>query len=192
VTSPCKVRGNSVRDSFFLIDFQTLSVPDIRSINGFLQIHSKIERVAKELHVSLRLDNVTQNAKAHEELSVPEDHTGNDRMYRRLVGSRYIFYEAIRRILGILTSEQCDSIMVAKWYRRSVMAGLLIKNSPREVHEWLKREAEKNRRSMTQQAIVVLEERMRRFRSVKFPPPVQTRTVLTAEFIDRAKREGRV
>ena len=87
MTSPCKVRGNSVRDSFFLIDFQTLSVPDIRSINGFLQIHSKIERVAKELHVSLRLDNVTQNAKAHEELPVPEDHTANDRMYRRLVGS---------------------------------------------------------------------------------------------------------
>jgi hypothetical protein len=72
------------------------------------------------------------------------------------------------------------------------MAGLLIKNIPREVHEWLKREAERNRRSMTQQAIVVLEERMRRFRPVKFPPPVQTRTVLTAEFIDRAKREGRV
>jgi len=37
------------------------------------------------------------------------------------------------------------------------MAGLLIKNIPREVHEWLKREAERNRRSMTQQAIVVLE-----------------------------------
>ena len=66
------------------------------------------------------------------------------------------------------------------------------KNIPRDVHEWLKREAERNRRSMTQQAIVVLEERMRRFRPVKFPSPVQTRTVLTAEFIDRAKREGRV
>jgi hypothetical protein len=45
---------------------------------------------------------------------------------------------------------------------------------------------------MTQQAIVVLEERMRHFRPVKFPPPVRTRTLLTAEFIDQAKREGRV
>ena len=72
------------------------------------------------------------------------------------------------------------------------MPALLIKDIPREVHEWLKREAGRNRRSMTQQAIVVLEERMRRFRPVRFPPPVQTRTLLTAEFIDQAKREGRV
>jgi len=72
------------------------------------------------------------------------------------------------------------------------MPGLLIKDIPREVHEWLKREAERNRRSMTQQAIVVLEERMRRFRPVKFPPPMQTRTILTAEFINRAKHEGRL
>jgi hypothetical protein len=72
------------------------------------------------------------------------------------------------------------------------MPALLIKDIPREVHEWLKREAERNRRSMTQQAIVVLEERMRRFRPVRFPPPVQTRTILTAEFIDRAKSEGRL
>ena len=71
------------------------------------------------------------------------------------------------------------------------MAYLLIKDIPHEVHEWLKREAERNRRSMTQQAIVVLEERTRRFRAVRFPPPVRTRTTLTAEFIDHAKREGR-
>ncbi len=71
------------------------------------------------------------------------------------------------------------------------MAALLIKNLPHDVHEWLKREAERNRRSMTQQAIVVFEERMRRFRPVRFPPPARTRTLLTTEFIDRAKREGR-
>jgi hypothetical protein len=71
------------------------------------------------------------------------------------------------------------------------MPSLLIKDVPREVHEWLKREAERNRRSMTQQAIVVFEERMRRFQPLKFPPPARTRTVLTAEFIAQAKREGR-
>ena len=72
------------------------------------------------------------------------------------------------------------------------MPGLLIKEIPPEVHEWLKREAERNRRSMTQQDIVVFEERMRRFHPVRFPPPAQTRTVLTADFIDRAKRQGRL
>jgi hypothetical protein len=72
------------------------------------------------------------------------------------------------------------------------MPALLIKDIPREVHEWLKREAQRNRRSMTQQAIVVLEERIRRFQPVRFPPPARTRTPLTAAFIDQAKREGRV
>ena len=72
------------------------------------------------------------------------------------------------------------------------MASLLIKNIPREVHEWLKREAERNRRSMTQQAIVILEERMHRFQPVKFPAPLRTRTLLTTEFIDKAKHEGRL
>jgi ribulose-phosphate 3-epimerase len=85
-----------------------------------------------------------------------------------------------------------DSIIIPKRYRRYVMPGLLIKDVPHEVHEWLKREAERNRRSMTQQAIVIFEERMRRFHPVRFPAPVQTRTILTAEFIDQAKREGRL
>ncbi len=71
------------------------------------------------------------------------------------------------------------------------MAALLIKDLPPEVHEWLKREAKRNRRSMTQQAIAVFEERMRSFKPLRFPPPMRTRTLLTAEFIDRAKREGR-
>jgi hypothetical protein len=72
------------------------------------------------------------------------------------------------------------------------MPSLLIKDVPQEIHDWLKREAERNRRSMTQQAIVIFEERMKRFHPVKFPPPLQTRTVLTLEFIDQAKREGRL
>jgi hypothetical protein len=72
------------------------------------------------------------------------------------------------------------------------MSSLLIKDIPREVHEWLKAEAKKNRRSMTQQAICVFEERMRRFQPVRFPHPTRTRTPLTAKFIDQAKREGRL
>jgi len=90
-----------------------------------------------------------------------------------------------------LTVQSNDSILISQWYRRCAMPGLLIKDIPPEVHEWLKREAKRNRRSMTQQAIFVFEERMHRFRTLKFPPPARTRTPLTAEFIDRAKREGR-
>ena len=71
------------------------------------------------------------------------------------------------------------------------MAALLIKDVPPEVHEWLRLEAEKNRRSMMQQAIVLLEERMHSYRPVHFQRPVRTRTVLTAEFLAKARREGR-
>jgi len=72
------------------------------------------------------------------------------------------------------------------------MSALLIKDMPSEVHEWLKAEAKKNGRSMTQQAIVIFEERMRRFQLLRFPPPMRTKTLLTAKFIDQAKREGRL
>jgi hypothetical protein len=39
------------------------------------------------------------------------------------------------------------------------MPGLVIKDIPREVHEWLKCEVKRKRRSMTQQAIFVFSER---------------------------------
>ena len=71
------------------------------------------------------------------------------------------------------------------------MPALLIKDLPADVHKWLKREAETNRRSMTQQVIVLFEEHMGRFKPVHFPPPFKTRTPLTADFIDKAKKEGR-
>ena len=71
------------------------------------------------------------------------------------------------------------------------MAAVLIKDVPAEVHEWLKDEAQRNRRSMTQQVIVLFEERMRKFKAVHFGAPVTTRTPLTAAFIDRAKKDGR-
>ena len=71
------------------------------------------------------------------------------------------------------------------------MSALLIKNLPADVHAWLKQEAERNRRSMNQQAIVLLEERMHRFRPVHFGPPIKTRTPLTVEFTNQARKEGR-
>jgi len=71
------------------------------------------------------------------------------------------------------------------------MAALLIKDLPEEIHGWLKREAQAHRRSMTQQVIVLFEERMRKFKPVHFGAPVKTRRPLTAAFIDKAKKEGR-
>ena len=71
------------------------------------------------------------------------------------------------------------------------MPALLIKDLPVDVHQWLKHEAEAHRRSMTQQVIVMFEERMRKFKPVHFGAPVKTRAPLTAEFIDEAKKEGR-
>jgi hypothetical protein len=44
---------------------------------------------------------------------------------------------------------------------------------------------------MTQQAIVLFEERMHKFRPVHFPPPFKTRIPFTDECIDKAKKEGR-
>jgi hypothetical protein len=71
------------------------------------------------------------------------------------------------------------------------MAALLIKNLPADVHGWLKQEAERNRRSMTQQVIVLFEERMRRFRPIHFGPPLKLREPLTDDFVSKAKKEGR-
>jgi hypothetical protein len=42
-----------------------------------------------------------------------------------------------------LTVQPDDSIIIAEWYRRCAMPDLLIKDMPREVHEWLKHEAKK-------------------------------------------------
>jgi hypothetical protein len=71
------------------------------------------------------------------------------------------------------------------------MSALLIKDLPADVHAWLKQEAETHRRSMTQQVIVIFEERMRKFKPVHFGPPIKTRTPLTSEFVAQAIREGR-
>ena len=71
------------------------------------------------------------------------------------------------------------------------MPALLIKDLPSDVHKWLKHEAKAHRRSMTQQVIVLFEERMRKFRPVHFGPPVKLREPLTDAFVNQAKREGR-
>jgi len=71
------------------------------------------------------------------------------------------------------------------------MSALLIKNLPADVHKWLKQEAERHRRSMAQQVIVIFEDRMKRFCPVHFGAPSKTRTRLSNEFFTRSKQAGR-
>lgn len=71
------------------------------------------------------------------------------------------------------------------------MPALLIKDLPADVHAWLKNEADVHRRSMTQQVIVLFEERMKKFRAVHFGAPFKTRAPVTKAFVDGAKKEGR-
>jgi len=71
------------------------------------------------------------------------------------------------------------------------MPALLIKDLPADVHARLKREAEAHRRSMTQQAIVILERGLHNVRAI---PPFRAYRgsfPLTNELINAAKREGR-
>jgi plasmid stability protein len=72
------------------------------------------------------------------------------------------------------------------------MPGLLIKDFPERLHRKLKSVAANNRRSMTQQALVLLEEALNRKAGVEeFPPPARGKIRLTKDFLDRAKRLGR-
>ena len=75
------------------------------------------------------------------------------------------------------------------------MPSLLIKDVPEEIHAWLKREADRNRRSMTQEALVVFEERMAgTFRPVPkmtYDRPTRTRKAVSTEWVVGAIRESR-
>ena len=71
------------------------------------------------------------------------------------------------------------------------MPVLVIKALPVDLHRNLKESATRNHRSMTQQAIVLLEQGLHQARPV---PPVKAyrgKFPLTDDFINAAKREGR-
>ncbi len=72
------------------------------------------------------------------------------------------------------------------------MPGLVIKDFPEELHERLKARAKRHHRSLTREALSILEEALTRpERPARLPPPIKLEKPLTDEFIDRAKREGR-
>ena len=72
------------------------------------------------------------------------------------------------------------------------MAALVLKNVPDHLHKQLKKEAERNRRSMAQEAIVILERSLRTIPPVRLPErPVKPLKRITSEMILRGIREGR-
>lgn len=71
------------------------------------------------------------------------------------------------------------------------MPALVIKDLPVEIHKRLKDDAVQQHRSMTQQAIFILEQALRRARPVPAFKAYKGKFPLTNEFINAAKREGR-
>lgn len=71
------------------------------------------------------------------------------------------------------------------------MPALVIKDLPVELHRRLKDDAAQHHRSMTQQAIVILEQGLHRVRTLPPFKAYRGSFPLTNEFINEAKREGR-
>ena len=74
------------------------------------------------------------------------------------------------------------------------MPALLIKDVPAGLHRKLKQVARRERRSMNQQALLLLEEALNRIPAepIEWPRPVKGRFPVTNSFINRAKRAGRM
>lgn len=70
------------------------------------------------------------------------------------------------------------------------MPALVLKGIPRALHKRLQQEARSHRRSMTQEAIRLIEEGLG-MAPVEFPPPVKGTRPLTQEFLTQAIHEGR-
>lgn len=70
------------------------------------------------------------------------------------------------------------------------MPSLVIKDVPRELHRRLKAEAARNRRSMMQEALLLLEEGLD-LSPARFPDPVKGRVPLTQDTLDQAIEHGR-
>lgn len=71
------------------------------------------------------------------------------------------------------------------------MPALVIKDLPAEIHQRLKRDAARHHRSMTQEAIFILEQALHRVRPIPDVTPYKGVFPLTNDFINKAKREGR-
>ena len=71
------------------------------------------------------------------------------------------------------------------------MAALVIKDLPNDLHKRLKAEAERHRRSMTQQAVVILEQALRNFPPIRLPEPIKPIRPISGADVVRAIRKAR-
>ena len=70
------------------------------------------------------------------------------------------------------------------------MASLILRDIPEEVHKRLRDRATRHRRSMTREAVDILERDLLAEEPVRLPPLVPGGTDIPAEEIDRAVDEG--
>ena len=72
------------------------------------------------------------------------------------------------------------------------MTTLVIKNMPEALHARLKEQAQRNRRSVTQEAVTLIESGLARDARITLPPPIKLKGgPLTIEEIEAAIEEGR-
>lgn len=72
------------------------------------------------------------------------------------------------------------------------MPALVIKDLPPELHRMLKEQAARHHRSMTREAVALIEEALVRGTELReIPPPYRGKFPLTQAFIDDAKNQGR-
>ncbi|OHB75864.1 MAG: hypothetical protein A2Z34_04935 [Planctomycetes bacterium RBG_16_59_8] len=71
------------------------------------------------------------------------------------------------------------------------MPSLVIKHLPEEIHRLLKENAAQHHRSMTQEAIVTLENALRKIRPIPDIQPYRGKVPLTDDILREAKNWGR-
>lgn len=71
------------------------------------------------------------------------------------------------------------------------MPSLILRNLPEEVHHRLRDRAQRHRRSMTKEAVSILERELLGTGPVKLPPVVAASQPIPGDLIDQAVEEGR-
>lgn len=70
-------------------------------------------------------------------------------------------------------------------------SNILIKGVPPELKRRLREEADRNRRSVNQQILLILERATNPLPPIKLPRPIKPKRPFTHEWLMRAMREGR-
>jgi len=71
------------------------------------------------------------------------------------------------------------------------MPSLILRDLPDEVHKRLRDRAQRHHRSMTKEAVNILERELLAAGPVKLPPVVHAAQAIPADLIDQAIQEGR-